>query len=147
MSPRSTLLIVAVLVMGFAPAPLPRRERPYTAKGDLEKMQGAWVIAQRYLGEELRPWERAEVEFVGTRCHFRFSDVSNEWDIQLDTQATPRSIDFMSNTDRTWVLKGVYRFDRETLIVCAGVGPDTPRPKLVSLTGPTWSVILKRAKR
>jgi uncharacterized protein (TIGR03067 family) len=138
------LLCAAALSLGFAPAPLPK---PDHGKADLEKMQGAWVLAYAIKQGCLREEPDQEAVWVikgdvlttslggkpGSTCY-----------VTLDGRTTPRSIDLRNRRGEADPAPGRYSVDGDTLTVCIG----EKRPRDLSGHGPSNGVwVMKRKKR
>jgi uncharacterized protein (TIGR03067 family) len=143
------LLFASLLVMGFAPAPLPRRDRP---QGDLEKMQGTWVVVSwRYMGKELSNGPRkGEVTFK--RNHLTINEMVEgnppmQFVYSIAKGKWPRTIDCLYALDGTSRLKltGIYRFDGDTLTIC--YTQNSKRPIRFEGNGTSWLMVLKRPKK
>jgi uncharacterized protein (TIGR03067 family) len=146
MRTRTTLLLLVVLAVGFAPAPFRRAARP-KKEGDLDRMQGTWaVVERRYAGNVLKV-ENAQVTLRGSRWHFVFNgEVRSRWDVRLDPTTAPRSLDYFSaDGNPTSVLPAIYRLDGDTLTVCYTQGKD--RPTGFDNQNGHWSMVLKRVTR
>lgn len=145
---RCCLVFVSLVLVGFAPAPLPRRERRDTdSRPDLQRLQGTWDVLERQRGGVRQPPEKAEVRVTGTRWTFAYaSGAGSTWEIHLDPTKTPRRITLALN--HTHSLLGIYRLDGDTLIVCYCQPNDhTDRPRRFDEGGGCWLITLRRARR
>jgi uncharacterized protein (TIGR03067 family) len=106
---RRTLLLLAGLLMGFAPAPLPRQERPDAAsQGDLQAMKGAWI--ERFSGS-------AVVTIMGDRMEY----ASNyAWKLTLNAKTSPKRIKAVGVGSEVAgkTRSGIYRLEGGKLIIC-----------------------------
>jgi uncharacterized protein (TIGR03067 family) len=148
MHPRVIMLAVAVFTLGFAPAPLPRRDRPRADKGDLEKMQGTWTIVKWRYNE--RDMGSGEYQVTVTAGHWSFTRVGegrprSQWHITVNSAATPRTLDFKQAGDGTSRLDAIYRFEGDNLIVCYTQGEG--RPAQFEGKGRSWLMVLKRERK
>ncbi len=145
---RATLLTLAVLVMGFAPAPFPRRSKP--EKDDLEKMQGLWQCIRRtHAG---RPASRGNVtvEIASSRFRYRVDGrITTEWAVTLDSRKKPKVLDRqrVGGPGAMIVLRGIYRLEGDTLTVCYHQSQSEGRPADFDGSGAgIWLMVLKRAR-
>jgi uncharacterized protein (TIGR03067 family) len=104
---RRTLLLLAGLLMGFAPAPLPKRPDA-ASQGDLQAMQGVWT--ERFA-------DSAAVTIVGDRMEYT-SDYA--WKLTLNAKTTPRQIKAVGVGSEVAgkTRSGVYRMENGKLIIC-----------------------------
>jgi hypothetical protein len=78
---RRTLLLLAGLLMGFAPSPFPKQQRPDAAsQRDLQAMQGEWT--ERFA-------DSAAVTIIGDRM-VHTSDYA--WKLTLNAKTNPKRI-------------------------------------------------------
>src|SRR5262245_10567873 len=95
-SGRPWLLASLVLVVGFAPAPLPRARRAGAEGDDLRKMQGTWVVVKyEHDGADHLASYREQIRFTfqGKRMTCSLNDdVRSTWDVELSPGPAPRSI-------------------------------------------------------
>lgn len=106
---RRTLPLLAVLLTGFAPAPLPKHQPPDAAgQADLRAVQGQWT--ERFA-------DSAAVTITGDRMEYSPEYV---WKLTLNATADPRRIKATGVgskvAGRTRV--GIYRLEGDKLIIC-----------------------------
>jgi uncharacterized protein (TIGR03067 family) len=119
------LLVLAVLLLGFAPAPFPRPETRDQTRADLKKMQGDWIAVRDTTwfagnGGGITSGQAAQgrVSIVGnTLIYSQAGKVASRWVIRLDTSKKPRAID-SRQTDGPGLRLGVYKFEGDTLTIC-----------------------------
>jgi uncharacterized protein (TIGR03067 family) len=119
-------LLVALLALGFAPAPLPRRPR---GQSDLPKLQGEWV-ATRYVYWSA---ERKEPSGEFENCWFRFEGkrlsayqrdrLIHDGEVSLTNEGGRSCIDWVVRWEYEGRpamnhYKGVYRIEGGTVTVC-----------------------------
>ena len=146
MSGRLFLSLALSLTAGFAPAPFPRASRQ-ARDSDLARMQGTWAVVEyRLSGSPLRQ-DDLRVTMRGKRWSIILrGEVRTEWDVRLGPPATPRALDRVRvGKDPGFVMRGIYRFDGDTLTVCYTQGGE--RPTDFRETGAHWTMVLKRAGR
>jgi len=146
MGGRSLLLASLVLVVGFAPAPLPRTSRQAPAD-DQAKLQGEWVVVeQHYHGKQMQ--QRGEATYLTiARDVWTFSAssrVTSKWTVRLDPAASPRVVD-LKGTDRNEgiTILGIYRLDGGQLKF-AYEESDGKRPTKFDTSDGSWMMVLKR---
>lgn len=105
---RALLCVVVSLMLAFAPAPLPRRERD--GGDDLRKLQGDWERIEHNGQREAHP---TPVTVRGDRMQYPSPD--DLWTVVLDQKARPKRIDFVKVNQTTNVFRGVYRLEGDTL--------------------------------
>jgi uncharacterized protein (TIGR03067 family) len=146
MRPRLLIATAAVLLLGLAPAPLPRRDRP--AGEDPHDVGGTWEFVACELGG--RPYGstgnyyRAEI----TRDQFRFAPkeggVATTYAMRLYPQETPPA--FTLSMDGAVHYVGSYRLKngRLTLIFTSGRRLDRRPTNFEGRTG--WRYVLRRVR-
>jgi uncharacterized protein (TIGR03067 family) len=105
---RRTLPLLAGLLMGFTPAPVPHPQRPDAGQRELQAMQGAWI--ERFSGS-------AVVTIVGDRM-VHTSDCA--WKLTLYPKLNPRQIKAVGIGSEVagQTRLGIYRLEGEKLIIC-----------------------------
>jgi uncharacterized protein (TIGR03067 family) len=146
---RSVLSLIAVLLVGFAPAPFPKKIKP-VRRTDLEQLQGSWVrVSYSSCGRWVSDGETI-VRFIGSHmmmCRGRTS----EWVVKINPRTNPKHIDRKGFTDnvKDYQFVGLYRLDGDTLMLaeCHG-SSETDRPLTFDHGAPGVLIqILKRAKK
>src|SRR5262249_26276642 len=90
---RCALLALATLSLAFAPAPLPKPNRPPTAKGDLRVLQGRWLQVDVPGGAGAREPLNLVLTVTGDRFTFRRDGrVVSEWTVRLDPAKRPGAL-------------------------------------------------------
>lgn len=115
---RMRLLVAAVLLsLGFAPAPFPKPRAQQAS--DLSRMQGTWDVVERTLGgRSVLTEQPTQIKINGSRFDFVVrGEIRSTWEMKLDPTATPRTIDRVGGAGGDTVLKGVYRFESDRLII------------------------------
>ncbi len=118
---RRLLPCLAIVLLGFAPAPFPR---PDTSNLDLEKMQGEWVLVQMIVAGQSRDSGGGyfTIEIAGSRMQ-ELSGGTVIWDysIKLDGRKRPRSLDCIGRgIDRGWSDDRIYSLKENTLTINRG---------------------------
>jgi uncharacterized protein (TIGR03067 family) len=117
---RHALLLLAIVCLAFAPAPLPKQRRADDSQRDLQAMQGVW--AERFSGS-------AAVTIVGDRMQYHPDHV---WKLTLHTRADPRRVAAtgVGSENAGETRRGVYRLEKDKLTICWSQGsvgwPDWP---------------------
>jgi uncharacterized protein (TIGR03067 family) len=147
MSGRLLLLMAMALVVGFAPAPLPRTRRAEPVKDDLQKMQGLWeVVKYERAGSDLVPQINAKVcyRIEGKRMTSVVDGNDGPyWNLELSPSSSPRALDKTLCLDSSFVTKAVYRFEGRDLVICQENG-DGVRPTDFDSQQDRSLIVLKR---
>lgn len=113
---RRVLPLLVVTCLAFAPA-------PDKGKGDLERIQGNWLLTGQYIGG--RSWgsgEASRVQVVGRKLKYLSGGKPlAEYALALDASARPKRFTFKAEGDSTpW--RGVYELDGRSLTICYDAG-------------------------
>ena len=145
MSTRLSLLAALVLVVGFAPAPLPRARRG-PEPDDLQKMQGTWVVVKYELNKAdilARYSQEIRFTFRGKRMTCSLNDdVRSTWDVELSPGSSPRAIT-ETEASKSLVMRGIYRFEGDRLVICHDSGQGA-RPTEFDSEGSRYLIVLRR---
>lgn len=107
----AVLLSLVVLVVGFAPAPLPRHER-----------------RARPVGDELSgKWDRSGTKLEIAAGRFTHS-ADYDYELKTDPSATPRTyrIKGVGRSNGGWEFCGVYKVEGDTLTLSYNSGTNLP---------------------
>jgi uncharacterized protein (TIGR03067 family) len=138
------LLVLAVLSLGLAPAPLPR---PDKSKEDLKRLQGEWHRVRVTVGGNFyleKPHETTIV-VAGDRMKYALAGrPTNEWAFTLDATRGPPRFDRkgVKGDANGLIFRGIYRLDGDTFILCSREG-DRP----VDFRGAAPSVYVEAFQR
>jgi uncharacterized protein (TIGR03067 family) len=146
---RCFLPLLAVLLVGFAPAPFPRTD---STKADLKKLQGEWVRVSHTIGGTPLSPAGATLVIAGDRLEYGEHPGKEGWEVELNARTTPKRL------DRTWRRSqllpsagwiGVYSLQGDTLTICSvRNADDEDRPKDLEGKLPGHVVeVFKRQKR
>jgi uncharacterized protein (TIGR03067 family) len=123
------LLAVAVLALGFTPAPFPKRER---VKDDSRKIQGTWVqVQQGFRGRRGLMVAQSKLEITANRMIYN-AQTTNPYAYALTTDSKKQPMTY----DLTGVVggptagrnfQGIYKLEGDTLTLCY-TGAGQPRP-------------------
>jgi uncharacterized protein (TIGR03067 family) len=139
---RTAVPLLTALCVAFAPLPFPGAD---TSKADLERMQGAWVLAyahQKGVREEVT--QESVWVIKGDRLTTSLDGKPGSvCTIRLDGRTRPGSIDLADSRAKFGTAPGRYRVDGDTLSVSMG----ETRPRDLSGNGPCNGVwVMKRRK-
>lgn len=103
-------------------APIPAA--PKSLSGDYARLQGTWVVIHNEeKGVPLTEMAGALFHFEGDRFHIGNETGSERF--AIDETTSPKRIDF--DDGRLPMIRGIYRFDGDRLVICSGDAGD-PRP-------------------
>jgi uncharacterized protein (TIGR03067 family) len=145
------LVFPAVALWAAAPIPAGGAKK---ARPDKEAIQGTWIWVSAEAGGKKKPDGEFKAKQVATVIRGDTMTVRHKGretqsaKYRLDPTKSPKEIDLtIEQGDRTFVLKGIYLLEGDSLTICQG-GPDDARPKkFASEAGPAFGVLrLKREK-
>jgi uncharacterized protein (TIGR03067 family) len=118
--PRTVLLLVASLSLGFAPVPFPK---PDPSAADLKAMRGRWRLTDEAVaGRPLGVSGSWRIEIAGDRLRYLNGAVTTaEYVLALDATTRPRRFTIKDVKD-AGCCRGVYRLDGNRLTVCYDAG-------------------------
>ena len=121
---RRILPFVAVLCLGFAPAPFPKHVNWDGGKKDLEKMQGKWLWL-------LPNFRRTEYKVVSIKDDLLLvgKNPPQVWRMRFPRGGKPKRIDLHlviqgDNPPFSSVVRGIYRMDGDNLTMGFSFSPD-----------------------
>lgn len=111
------------IALAFAVAVL-RLAAGDTAEGELERYQGSWVLASEEVnGKTVAAEDLAEdlknltYTVRGNTLHFKARGKDRSATVKLDPTRHPRTYDLVRDDGRH--VKGIYRWDGETIRICS----------------------------
>jgi uncharacterized protein (TIGR03067 family) len=115
---RRVLPLLAVLSLAFAPVP-PYRPNPDPSKGDLQKLQGAWVRFHCSVDGQVIKERPGGVTAKIEGASMAFGSPGDTWDVTLDAGKVPKRIDSRNTTrkGKGSVYLGLYRLEGDTLTI------------------------------
>jgi len=121
---RSLPILAAVLgCLGFAPAPFRKPIPPDPTPAQWKKLQGNWVRARYYVnGGTLHQDGNTQVTISGkAMTYFTNGQPNSWWTMTLNARVSPPILDLEGRPGPTStpVFLGVYRLEKDTLILCA----------------------------
>jgi uncharacterized protein (TIGR03067 family) len=145
MRSRILLLVVSVVVLGFAPAPLPRKERH---RQDLTDVDGTWqFVLWEFEGLRLEDCERT-VRVEATKERFtlaRQREAHTHFQMRLDPLTSPPSFT-LSLEGEVWCV-GSYRLRKDELTMIFQEGK-RPQERPTDFAGKArYRFVLRRVSR
>lgn len=132
---RRVLPLFALLLVAFAPAPLPKRARP-DDRADLQKVQGEWVLVRASTGG--KPDGNVLRGLVFSGSTFRMLGpvgYRGDWTFAMDPRTRPRSLDMVAPGGEL-LIEAVYSLEGDRLRICSHTAA-TRRPSDLSGDGPS----------
>ena len=115
---RRAMLLLAVVCLAFAPAPLPKPDR----RSDAQKLEGEWERVRLYNGGSVFPEKPGEVTLTisGTVAAFSLRGMEQtKWDVKLAPLKSPKGLDLVGQGDSNGTIQhGIYRLEGGTLTYC-----------------------------
>src|SRR4051794_1200833 len=115
-----SLLALAVLALGFAPAPFPKESSGRRLQGDLKLLQGDWEVVQHYTGGRDETAQGERIRVSGDRmCWVTMTgEVTLRFRVSLNPQVHPRSMRLVPPKEdgKPWGAR--YSVDASSLILC-----------------------------
>ncbi len=140
--------MLAVTLGLVAAAPVPEK------KDELKKFEGTWLFTRWELAGEALPEESlldASFSVKGDKYTFQMGMATEEGTIKLDPARKPATIDLTitSGPDKGKVQLGIYRIERDAIVLCLTKAGATERPTEFTSTGANRHNLLtiKRAKK
>jgi uncharacterized protein (TIGR03067 family) len=145
MRPRTLLVAAAVAVLGFAPAPLPRKDR----RGDLTDVTGVWEFVECQMNGTAYAITGQNYNADMTPERFIFAPKKGgggtRYDMRLDPRASPPSFTWSQNNRVSWV--GSYRLSKGEMTMIFNSG-DRVEQRPTDFAGkPQWRYVLRRIQR
>jgi uncharacterized protein (TIGR03067 family) len=132
---RLLLLFAVAAVLGFAPAPFPRREKK---RDDLQAIQGTWKVviyemSGRSLGNHNLYVQVKQKSWRFYRMNNGRESPSSTYDLRLIPTARPAAFDWSNPGAARPAYIGSYRLDGKRLTVILGSAA-RPRPTVFTAT-------------
>jgi uncharacterized protein (TIGR03067 family) len=144
---RALVVLAVIAVVGFAPAPLPKRER---LRVDPTDVDGTWEFVlweysgMRSEGSEQMYWiemTREKYDFVPKRGGGR-----SEYKMRLDPTASPPAFTWSMGNNVRFV--GSYRLERDRMTMIFASGQDlAQRPRDFQQKQVPYRFVMKRVRR
>lgn len=99
--------------------------QPYTAKTDLDRLQGIWSVVSIERGGKPSRLEKAVFMVDGKRACWQTSDSEIQGGLYLEQTSQPKTYDLAMST-RT--VEGIYSLEGDTLRLCYDLGTEPKRP-------------------
>ena len=156
----AALLALAVLGLGAGgvayhalAADAPAAAKEGGAKGDLDKLQGTWLIVSMEMGGKKAPEDEVKgYTFVVKDDKATLSDgkgLTQEAVLKLDPGKDPKEIDMaVDEGGKNEVHKGIYKLEGDTLTLCKSHPPDERPGAFATKEGEKWPalVVFKKKK-
>jgi uncharacterized protein (TIGR03067 family) len=115
---------LAWMIVGVSPISAHAGNETISAESDLGRLQGKWT-AQAGLRRELR----VSLEIQGRRVDAVVTtpqglNLRAQGEVKIDERTSPRTVDWIKfngpDQQELPAILGIYKFDRETFVVCTG---------------------------
>ena len=133
--------------------PLAADAPPDAAKKELDKLQGAWAMAELEVnGEKVPPekFQATRLEIKADRYIVNTGRSTHETTIKIDATKTPKTIDmtFQDGDNKGDTAEGIYKLEDDKLTICRPRLPPRERPtEFVTKPGTDrFIVVWKREK-
>ena len=140
--------LLAVTLGLVAAAPVPEK------KDELKKFEGAWVFTGWEVGGQSLPEEvlrDTKWSVKGNKYTFEMRGVTEEGTLKLDPGKKPAAVDLTitSGPDKGKEQLGIYRIDRDAIVLCLAPAGAKERPTEFAATEANGHMLLtiKRAKK
>lgn len=146
-------LAFAAVLVGFScwsttagDEPAPKSVIDRKEKTDAELFQGAWAITGLETGGKIEPeknYRGNTFTFAKDKATLReglFAPV--EFTFTIDPTKSPRTIDL---TAKNAVVRGIYKFEGDSLILCLSIGPNRPTEFVTRPGGESELFTMKRS--
>jgi uncharacterized protein (TIGR03067 family) len=142
---RVLLPVLAVSVLGFAPAPFPRAER---ARQDSQDVTGTWEFVRSESRGQVDPPSSVEylLEMTKDRCVFAIKGgTRTPYEMRLNSTVSPPSFTWGQNGGVGYV--GSYRLQKDELVMIFTIGGQlADRPTDFAGVAP-YKYVLRRIRR
>jgi uncharacterized protein (TIGR03067 family) len=143
------LLALAVLALGFAPAPFPKRER--VKDDESRKIQGTWVqVQQGFRGRGMMIVQSKLVITTDRMIYNAQTTNPYPYALTIDAKKQPMSYDIKGVVGGPTAgrnFQGIYKLEGDTLTLCY-TGAGQPRPTTFDGPGRTGiTEVYQRQKR
>jgi uncharacterized protein (TIGR03067 family) len=153
MKPLGSFAVALVMAGGVGLLSTAAAQKEGADKKELEKFQGKWAAVS--VTTDGKALEEAEIKdhfmaFKGEKATFLYKDKERgTGSLKVDPSKSPAHIDFTyeDGPAKGTTLKGIYKFEGDTLAVCyGGFGKDRPTEFASKPGSGTILVVQKRAK-
>jgi uncharacterized protein (TIGR03067 family) len=121
MSVKMMLIGLAVLMLGFAPAPFSLADKAPSGTNDLKKLEGEWcMVSATYEGRPAFRTTKVTLRIEGTTLTpYYDASIPRTYTLMLDSRKIPKVVDYRHPEDgkeHTW--RGIYRLEGDILTIC-----------------------------
>jgi uncharacterized protein (TIGR03067 family) len=140
--------LFVLFLLGFAPAPLPRR-----APDDLKRLQGEWRLVRAAMGDAWHGDVEGAVVVKGDQVTFHSHGVAlNTWEVRLNPSKPLKELDLEGDSRFSVraggnVIRYVYRLEANELTLWESSTDNSVRPTLTDPRETTYAWVYRRQKR
>jgi uncharacterized protein (TIGR03067 family) len=113
-------------------------------KKEKARLKGTWKFLSLETEDGKKDdFESATLTFDGDKMEFKKGDETKTGTYSINPAGKPKEIDLKADDKE---MQGIYKFDKENLLICICPGPDQARPNEFAAKNPYVLATLKRLK-